>query len=85
MQELVEGKSLAQMVEAGWRPNQKEVERIAKDLLTTFSYLQGQKVHLSSVAIADWRHSLFAPGLLQLTLHSLPCKQYATLSIPDHK
>lgn len=45
MQELVEGKSLAQMVEAGWQPDHKEVERIAKDLLTTFSYLQGQKVH----------------------------------------
>lgn len=43
-QELVEGKSLAQMVEAGWKPAQKEVERIADELLSTFSYLQQQQV-----------------------------------------
>lgn len=49
MQELVEGKSLAQMVEGGWQPNQREVERIAKELLTTFSYLQEQKVQHSPV------------------------------------
>ena len=40
----MEGKSLAQMVEAGWQPDHKEVERIAKELLTTFSYLEEQKV-----------------------------------------
>ncbi|KAL0051028.1 hypothetical protein WJX82_000878 [Trebouxia sp. C0006] len=44
VQELIEGKSLAQMVEAGWQPAQKEVERIAHELLTTFSYLQQQQV-----------------------------------------
>lgn len=43
-QELIEGKSLAQMVEAGWQPAQTEVERIAGELLTTFSYLQQQQV-----------------------------------------
>ncbi|DBA99977.1 TPA: Protein kinase, variant 2 [Trebouxia sp. C0004] len=44
VQELVEGKSLAQMVEAGWQPAQQEVERIAHELLATFSYLQQQQV-----------------------------------------
>lgn len=44
VQELIEGKSLAQMVEAGWQPAQKEVERIADELLTTFSYLQKEQV-----------------------------------------
>ncbi len=44
VQELIEGKSLAQMVEAGWQPAQKEVERIAHELLNTFSYLQQQQV-----------------------------------------
>jgi len=44
VQELIEGKNLAQMVEAGWQPAQKEVERIARELLTTFSYLQQQQV-----------------------------------------
>ncbi len=44
VQELIEGKSLAQMIEAGWQPAQKEVERIAHELLTTFSYLQHQQV-----------------------------------------
>lgn len=43
-QELIEGKSLAQMVEAGWQPAQEEVERIAHELLSTFSYLQQQQV-----------------------------------------
>ena len=43
-QELIEGKSLAQMVQAGWKPAQEEVERIAHELLTTFSYLQQQQV-----------------------------------------
>ena len=49
VQELVEGKSLAQLVEAGWQPSNKEVERIAKELLTTFEYLQKQQVVTSLV------------------------------------
>lgn len=44
VQELIEGKSLAQMVVAGWQPAQEEVERIAHELLSTFSYLQQQQV-----------------------------------------
>lgn len=51
MQELVEGKSLGQMVEAGWQPEQQEVDRIAKELLSTFSYLQDQKVQISCAAL----------------------------------
>ena len=52
LQELVEGKSLAQMVEAGWQPDHKEVARIARDLLNTFSYLGKQKVQPQPVDIA---------------------------------
>lgn len=44
MQELVEGSSLAQMVQAGWKPSKQEVERIAAELLSTLSYLQKQQV-----------------------------------------
>lgn len=51
VQELIEGKSLAQMVEAGWQPAQKEVERIADELLTTFSYLQKEQVTYSNAEI----------------------------------
>ena len=48
-QELVEGKSLAKMVEAGWKPTQKEVERIADELLSTLAYLQEQKVSMQDM------------------------------------
>lgn len=44
VQELVEGSSLAQMVQAGWKPSKQEVERIAAELLSTLSYLQKQQV-----------------------------------------
>lgn len=49
LQELVEGSSLAQMVEAGWKPSNQEVERIAAELLSTLAYLQKQQVHKYSV------------------------------------
>lgn len=71
MQELVEGNSLAQMVEAGWQPDQKEVERIANDLLTTFSYLQDQKVHLSFIASVQYCHSVILSQELHVTLNAL--------------
>ena len=45
LQELVEGKSLAQMVEAGWKPSKPEVERIAAELLSSLAYLQQEQVH----------------------------------------
>lgn len=45
LQELVEGKSLAQMVEAGWKPSKQEVERIAAELLSSLAYLQQEQVH----------------------------------------
>lgn len=77
MQELIEGKSLAQMVEAGWQPDQKEVERIAKELLTTFSYLQEQKVHHSLVDVCPRERSSlrcihgFANSVLHSVWHSV--------------
>ena len=39
MQELAEGKSLAQMVEDGWRADEEEVARIAKEVLRILDYL----------------------------------------------
>jgi serine/threonine protein kinase len=39
VQELAPGKSLAQLVESGWRTSEAEVKRIAKQLLTVLSYL----------------------------------------------
>ena len=42
----MQGKSLAQMVEAGWKPSHQEVERIANELLSTFAYLQKQQVSI---------------------------------------
>ena len=39
MQELAEGKSLAQMVEDGWRGDEQEVSRIAKEMLRILEYL----------------------------------------------
>ena len=39
MQELAEGKSLAQMVEEGWRAGEEEVARLAKEVLRILAYL----------------------------------------------
>jgi serine/threonine protein kinase len=39
VQELAPGKSLAQLVESGWRTSEAEVRRIAEQLLTVLSYL----------------------------------------------
>lgn len=39
MQELAEGKSLAQMVEDGWRADDEEVARLAKEVLRILAYL----------------------------------------------
>ena len=39
MQELAEGKSLAQMVQDGWRADEQEVVRIAKEVLQILEYL----------------------------------------------
>lgn len=39
VQELIEGESLAQRLEKGWRPDEKEVRRIAQDVLEILKYL----------------------------------------------
>lgn len=41
LQEVVQGKSLAAMVASGMRADEKEVLRIASDLLTVLKYLSG--------------------------------------------
>ena len=41
VQELVEGQSLAQRVEAGWRPDEAQVRGLARALLETLVYLHG--------------------------------------------
>ena len=38
-QELAEGRSLAQMVEDGWRGDEQEVSRIAREVLRILEYL----------------------------------------------
>ena len=66
LQELVEGKSLAKMVEAGWKPAQKEVERIADELLSTLAYLQDQKVSMHLAYLQDQKVSMHAWFCLDL-------------------
>lgn len=39
VQELAEGKNLQQLVEEGWRPEEKEIERIAQEILEVLAYL----------------------------------------------
>lgn len=41
-QELAEGKSLAQMIEGGWRGDEQEISLIAKEVLKILEYL-GQR------------------------------------------
>ena len=41
-QELAEGRSLAQMVQEGWRADEREVARIAEEVLRILEYL-GQR------------------------------------------
>ena len=41
VRELIEGKSLAQLVEEGWRGNELEVRAIARALLAVLAYLHG--------------------------------------------
>ena len=42
VQELVEGRSLAERVAEGWRPDEEEVRRIAREVLETLAYLHGR-------------------------------------------
>lgn len=39
MQDLAQGKSLAELVKSGWRADEEEVTRIAKELLNILDYL----------------------------------------------
>ena len=41
MQEVVQGKSLAQMVSSGMRADESQVMQIAQDLLAILKYLSG--------------------------------------------
>ncbi len=38
-QKLAEGKSLAQMIQEGWRGNEQEATRIAQEMLRNLGYL----------------------------------------------
>jgi hypothetical protein len=42
LQEVVQGKSLGQIVSSGQRASEEEVQRIATDLLSTLKYLSGK-------------------------------------------
>ena len=51
LQELAEGRSLAQLAQDGWRPDEAEICRIAQQLLGTLAYLGSRRppvVHRSS-------------------------------------
>jgi hypothetical protein len=62
-QEVVQGKSLAEMVASGMRASEEEVLRIATDLLATLKYLSGgagrgcSGSSVRSHAEAEWRDS----------------------------
>lgn len=43
LQELAEGKSLAQLVEEGWRADEREVTRIGIQLLEILEYLASRR------------------------------------------
>jgi len=43
-QELVQGRTLQQMMDAGWRPAEQHVEHIASKMLAILVYLQQQQV-----------------------------------------
>ena len=44
IQELVQGRTLQQMMDAGWRPAEQDVEHIASQMLAILVYLQQQQV-----------------------------------------
>ncbi len=44
LQKLVSGRNLQQMLDAGWRPAEQDVERIASEVLALLVYLQQQQV-----------------------------------------
>jgi len=46
LQKLVSGRNLQQMLDAGWRPAEQDVERIASEVLALLVYLQQQHVSL---------------------------------------
>lgn len=51
LQELAQGKSLAQLVESGWRADEAEVKRIALQILSVLEYLASRRppvVHRSA-------------------------------------
>ena len=51
MQELAEGRSLAQLAQEGWRPDEAEIVRIAQQLLAILAYLSSRRppvVHRSA-------------------------------------
>lgn len=43
MQELAQGKSLAELVSGGWRADEAEVCRIAKEILGILNYLSSRR------------------------------------------
>lgn len=43
MQELAQGKSLAELVQGGWRADETEVSRIATELLQILNYLSSRR------------------------------------------
>ena len=71
MQELAQGKSLAELVRSGWRADEAEAKRIAVELLTVLNYLSSKKpavVHRQSLPLTELRpSSLYLPCQLRLS------------------
>lgn len=59
-QEVVQGKSLGQMVSSGQRASEDEVQRIATDLLSTIKYLSGEQCLAGAHALVALCKRLFA-------------------------
>ena len=72
-QELVEGKSLAQLVRDGWRGSEAEVKQIAEQLLETLSYIGSRRPPVTH------RSVLLSQGLF-FQLHTGPVHPAAQCS-----
>ena len=64
-QELAEGRSLAQMVQEGWRADEREVGRIAEEVLRILEYLGQRRPAVT--------HRWGIPECQELPLHETSC------------
>ena len=80
MQDLAQGKSLAELVKGGWRADEEEVTRIAKELLDILDYLSSRRPAVThrlalqnhAMQVAGWQLMLksFLPSRHTMTIRS---------------